>query len=234
MKPVKKPFRKQRYSPYDVAKPELLTALGEHCSYCERAGEPQDLHVEHIYPAKAHPSKSTSWANFLVACNTCNTYKRFHLGDGRQRGLLTRYLWPHLDNTANAFRYKSTGEVEIAPTVPTQFKRAAELTRDMTGLLRSPAKAASYAKLGISYDGASKRSQIWGQASGFRQQYLQNPTVANAMVISDGASLIGYFSIWMEVFHDQLTMRKELIRAFKADPACFDPTTTSPIRKGRL
>lgn len=234
MKPVSKQASNRRYSPYGSAKPDLLDALGEHCSYCERSGDPQDLHVEHIYPAIAHPARSTSWDNFLVSCNTCNIYKRLYLGDGRQRSLLTRYLWPHLDNTANAFCYKSTGEVEIASSVPAQYKRAAELTRDMTGLLRSPAKAKTYAKLGISYDGASKRTQIWGQASGFRQQFLQNPTAANAKVIADGASLIGYFSIWMEVFHDQTTMRKELIRAFKADPACFDPTTTAPIPKGRL
>ena len=114
MKPVNKQSNRRRYFPYDTAKPALLALLGEQCSYCERAGVPQDLHVEHIYPVNGHPSQSTRWDNFLIACNTCNTYKRLHIGDGRQRSLLTRYLWPHTDNTANAFRYESTGQVTIA------------------------------------------------------------------------------------------------------------------------
>jgi uncharacterized protein (TIGR02646 family) len=234
MKPVNKPPNRRTYSPYDTAKPALLHALGGHCSYCERAGAPQDLHVEHIYPAKAHPAQATKWNNFLVACNTCNTYKRLHLGDGRQRSLLKRYLWPHTDNTASAFHYKSTGNVEIAATVPAHLVRAAELTRDMAGLLLSPAKASGYAKLGVAYDGTSRRSQVWRQASGFRQQFLQNPTAANAVVIANGAASIGYFSIWMEVFTDQPVMRRELIRAFQADQNCFDPATTAPVQKGRL
>lgn len=234
MKPVNKRARNRLYSPYSAAKPALLAAMGAHCSYCERAGDPQDLHVEHIYPAGAHPARSTKWNNFLVSCNTCNTYKRHHLGDGRQRSLLARYLWPHLDNTARAFVYKSTGEVEVSSNVPAPLKRAAELTIDMTGLLLSPAKATGYEKVGVAYDGASKRSQVWGQASGFKQQFLLAPTASNAAVIADGASNIGYFSIWMEVFRDQPMVRQELIRAFKADPKCFHASTTAPVPKGRL
>jgi len=234
MKPVDKGVDRGTYSSYEHAKPELLAALGEHCSYCERAGAPQDLHVEHIYPANAHPSRSTDWSNFLIACNTCNTYKRSYLGDGRQRSLLERYLWPHTDNTASAFRYKSTGEVEIAATVPSALRAKAELTRDMAGLLLSPAKATNYSKLGVAYDGASRRSQAWSQASGFRVLFLQNATAANAVVIANGASSIGYFSIWMEVFHDQPLVRQELIRAFKADQKCFVPATTALVPKGRI
>jgi uncharacterized protein (TIGR02646 family) len=234
MKPVKKPPEWRKYSPYDKAKPDLLSTLGEQCSYCERAAAPQDLHVEHIYPKKAHPSRETLWDNFLVACNTCNTYKKDHLGNGRQRGLLTRYLWPHLDNTANAFKYKATGKVDIVGTIPAPLKRAAEMTREMSGLLLSPAKAANYQKLGVAYDGATRRSQTWSMASDFRSQYLATPSAANAATIANGASRIGYFSIWMEVFHDQPPMRRELIRAFKADEDCFDRTNTAPVKKGRL
>lgn len=234
MKPVKKSAKTIKFDPHGSAKPDLLHDLGEHCSYCERAGAPQDLHVEHIYPEHAHPSRKNDWDNFLIACNTCNTYKRHHLGDKRQRSLLTRYLWPHLDNTANAFHYKATGEVEIAPAISNKLRPIAELTREMSGLLLSPAKAASYQKLGIAYDGASRRSQTWSMADRFRSQYLISPTSANAAIIADGASKIGYFSVWMEVFHDQPTMRQELIRAFKADASCYDPTTTALKKRGRL
>ena len=234
MKPVKKDPVRKRYSPYDAVKPYLLDALGEHCSYCERSGAPQDLHVEHIYPKGVHPNRETDWNNFLLACNTCNSCKHAHLGNRRQRALFSRYLWPHLDNTNNAFQYKDTGQVEIAPSVPNKLRPVAERTKDMVGLLASPAKATIYKQLGIAYDGASRRSQMWSIAMQFKAHYLKNPTSSYATTISEGASKMGYFSIWMQVFIDRREIRKELIRAFKADADCFDPTTTSPVAKGRL
>lgn len=234
MKPVKKDPARKRYSPYDLAKPGLIAALGEQCSYCERAGAPQDLHVEHIYPKDPHPKRETDWNNFLLACNTCNSCKHAHLGSGRQRALLKRFLWPHLDNTISAFVYKSTGQVEIAPSVPANLRPVAEETREMVGLLANPAKAAHYKKLGIAYDGASRRSQIWNIAMQFKDEYVKKPTAGSARTYANGASKIGYFSIWMEVFSDRPEVRNELIRAFKADAGCFHPTTTKPLRKGRL
>lgn len=108
-----------------------------------------------------------------------------------------------------------------------------ETTRDMVGLLLSPAVADNYQKLGIAYDGATKRSQMWGMAQGFRAMFMNNPTQAHAATIANGAAIMGYFSVWMEVFTGIITVRRELIRAFKADPSCFD-ASTQPIPKGRL
>lgn len=230
MKPVKKTRSNCKYSPHGTAKPRLLRELGEHCSYCERSGVAQDLHVEHIYPQNAHRSRATQWNNFLLACNTCNNYKRQQLGDGQQRSLFKRYFWPHLDNTFNAFQYKSDGSIEVAASVPVNLRRTAESTRDMVGLLRSPAISSNYAKLGIAYDGASQRTQIWSQALDVKNKFL----LGQESILADCASRIGHFSIWMQVFHDNPVMRRELIRAFKADPNCFDPATTSPLKKGRL
>jgi len=44
---------------------------------------------------------------------------------------------------------------------------------------------------------------------------------------------LGYFSIWMEVFHDRPEFRGELIAAFKADSRCFDQNTRA-LPKGRV
>lgn len=233
MKPVKKGASSTQYSEYKKAKPLLLARLGEQCSYCERSGDPQDLHVEHIYPKDPHPELELEWTNFLLACNTCNSYKNLFLGNGRQVNLEARFAWPHLDNTFEAYLYKSTGEVLIAPTVPQAMVPTLEATRDMVGLLLSPAVADNYQKLGVAYDGATKRSQMWGIALGFRLMFIMNPSQSNAEAIARGASVMGYFSVWMEVFSGIQQVRLHLINAFKADSDCFD-NNSNPVPKGRL
>jgi len=57
MKPVEKGVAPKPYTAYDQAKPDLLTVLGQQCSYCEAGKDPQDLHVEHIYPKDPHPER---------------------------------------------------------------------------------------------------------------------------------------------------------------------------------
>lgn len=233
MKPVRKGVMRRNFTKYGEAKEHLLEKIGQHCSYCEAFGVPQNLDVEHIYPKKPHPELELKWKNFLIACKSCNSSKNNHLGSGRQTRLESRYVWPHIDNTFRAFEYFPDGSVEIRKGLKKAAKQAAEATRDMVGLLSSPAKAVGYSKRGIAYDGVRKRSQQWKQASNFKAIYLNDPSPFNATVIADAAMQMGYFSIWMEVFSDRPEMRKELIRAFKADAACFD-ANFQPVKKGRL
>jgi uncharacterized protein (TIGR02646 family) len=234
MKPVEKGSAPRVYTAYDQAKLDLLDKIGLQCSYCEVGKDPQDLHVEHIYPKAPHPEKELDWKNFLVSCNTCNSYKNIYLGNSRRRGLEKKYIWPHLENSFRAFQYFADGRVELRPRLIKEIKAAALKTHEMVGLMLSPAKAASYKKKGIAYDGVSKRSQQWAQALSFRvTMYLPNPTQQAAVAIANNAAGMGYFSIWMEVFHDRPEVRRELIRAFKADPSCFD-VDTKPVRKNRL
>lgn len=233
MKPVKKGILRRNFTAYGQAKALLLDKLGQHCSYCEAYGQPQNLDVEHIYPKQPHPEFELKWKNFLVSCKTCNTYKNNHLGSARQTRLEARFLWPHRDNTFRAFEYFADGRVEVRQGLKKTVRQAAEATREMVGLLRSPAKAKEFEDLGIPYEGASKRSQQWKQAEIFRTMYLENPSPAKATAFADIAVRLGYFSIWMAVFHDRPEMRRELIRAFKADPSCFD-INAQPIKKGRV
>lgn len=233
MKPVAKGPSPGPFTAYQQAMPYLLGRLGCHCSYCEVEAPPQALAVEHIYPKHPHPVRELDWDNFLVSCSTCNTYKRLHLGDGRQRALLNRYLWPHLDNTFKAFEYSADGRVEVRSGLTPQAEKAAKATRDMVGLMRSPAKAEGFADQGVAYDGAAKRSQQWAQAVDFRGKYLASPTPALASLIAAAAAKMGHFSIWMEVFKDRPEVRAELIQAFKVDAACFD-ANTNPVTKGRV
>ncbi len=218
---------------YDQAKPLLLSRIGQHCSYCEREGAPQDLHVEHIYPKAPHPALELSWDNFLVACSSCNTYKHHHLGSAQQTDLETRYLWPHLDNTFRAFKYFADGRVKVDDSLPPDVHRAAAATIEMSGLLKSPAKTVNYDQLGVAYDGFRKRDAAWGMAKATKLDYDSVGDPRRAPFVARQAAELGHFSIWMEVFSDRPEVRRELIARFKADPNCFD-AATQPVRKGRL
>ena len=233
MKPVKKGPAPLTFTSHGQAKPYLIQKLGEHCSYCERHNDPQGLDVEHIYPKDPHPKLELAWGNFLLSCKSCNSFKNSHLGSSPQKRLTRRFLWPHRDNTFNAFDYLPDGRVEVLPGLPPSVEDAAKATREMVGLLASPATAATYKKLGLAYDGVTKRNQLWNLAEGLRSLYLENPVQSSSETVAKSASAMGYFSVWMRVFHDRREVRRELIKAFQADPDCFD-ADTNPRFKGRL
>ena len=233
MKPVSKGPAPRNYLAYETAKPDLIAQIGQQCSYCEAPGDPQALHVEHIYPKYPHPERERNWDNFLLACVTCNSYKSIHLGNKRRRGLERRYLWPHLDNTYTAFEYLQDGRVSANPAVTPSIQKAAKAIQEMAGILRSPAKARKYAKLGIAYDGVDKRKELWQIILSQRAIYLSNPTPNGVAAIALAAPRLGYFSIWMKAFEARPEVRQALITAFKADTACFDADTRA-VPKGRL
>jgi uncharacterized protein (TIGR02646 family) len=232
MKPVNKGAAPKRYSAYAEAKPDLVEKLGPFCSYCEAHGNPTALDVEHIYPQKAHPTRERQWGNFLLSCKSCNSKKNAHLGSGRQRNLHARFLWPHLDNTARAFEYTANGIVRPANGLSPQNLRLATETIAMVGFMSSPAAAADYETRSTPYTGASIREDIWHQAESIKKNYIANPSTEFAGTLANLAASIGYFSVWMEVFRDRPEFRHELVRAFRADPACFDPTS-QPVARGR-
>jgi uncharacterized protein (TIGR02646 family) len=235
MKPVDKGPHIGGLGGHGDAKPDLLARLGEFCSYCESSGYPQQLHVEHIYQkaTTAHPRLTNNWHNFLLACPTCNTYKSHHLGNGRQIGLLKRFLWPHIDNTFAAFNYDSTGRVFPNPDLPHRIAALARDTITMVGLMQSPGAARDYSALEVAYDGASKRVEAWEIAKRAREAYLENSSPAQLRAVCDTCYCTGHFSIWMAVFHSQPIVRRALIIKCKADPSCFDATTSAPIVRGR-
>ena len=236
MKPIDKGNTLTGLQNYGQAKPDLIDRMGPFCSYCESPGSPTQLHVEHIYPeaTTAHPKRAKNWRNFLLACATCNTYKRHHLGDGQQVRLLFRALWPHLDNTLNAFSYLPDGRVTVRSGIGAALSALANELIAMAGLLRSPAAAQGFENLGIAYDGISRRKEAWGIAENALAVYLENPSPAQIRSIRDACRKTGYFSIWMEVFSKHHKVRQALIAECKAAPACFDPVTTQPLARGRV
>lgn len=234
MRPVERGSSPQTFTNYGDAKPFLIDRMGSFCSYCERLKDAQELHVEHIYPkaATAHPHLERSWRNFLLACSTCNTYKSKHLGNGRQSGLLRRCLWPHIDNTFNAFDYDAQGQMLVSSALGAAEQALAQETITMVGALKSPAVAAKYKDLGIAYDGAKKREEAWAIAREALATYEATPIPAVLTTVAFLCVKSGHFSIWMKVFHRHPTVLAELCRRCSAAAACFD-ANGAPVRRGR-
>jgi uncharacterized protein (TIGR02646 family) len=232
MKPVCRGDAPREFSQHGDAKPYLLMRLGLHCVYCEQAGAPQSLQVEHIYSQNAHEELVLQWENFLVSCATCNTYKRQHLGDARQVDLEERFLWPHVDNTFRAFKYFDDGRIEMEVSVSPDVIPLARGTMEMAGLMKSPAVASEY-DISIAYSIISKRKEMWEIAEMSRQEFVDAHGAISPASIAQKANRMGHFSIWMAVFRDHVDVRREMIAQFKADPGCFD-NQTRPVAKGRI
>ncbi len=59
---------------YPNARSSLIAAIGAYCSYCESPLS-YNAHVEHKLPKSFFPQEGIPWANFLLACNSCNSSK---------------------------------------------------------------------------------------------------------------------------------------------------------------
>lgn len=233
MKPVYKGASPGLYSHYDQAKIDLIERLGQHCSYCERFKDVGDLHVEHIYPKRSHKSREHDWDNFLLACNVCNSKKNNNLGHGRQRRLYERFIWPHRDNTALAFKYYSDGRVEENRNLSQQTRLLTINTIKMLGLLTRQTKAKKYEARAIAVSGIKIREEIWQEIESLRTDYKKNRNRMLAREMAKKAVQRGHFSIWMAVFSNFPEFRNELITAFKADRRRFDVNARA-VRGGRI
>ncbi|NWK76919.1 retron system putative HNH endonuclease [Aquitalea sp. LB_tupeE] len=219
------------------AKPNLIAAMGEFCAYCERSIEAMHLDVEHVKPQKAHGRLALTWGNFLLACKSCNTYKRHYQDANRQTGILRNQAWPHLDNTFSAYSYDQHGRISVSAGLGSiVHQQMAQRTLEMAGLDQTPAVAASYQSLGLAYDITSRRKNAWVKAQIALAAYQQNPTDIQRQSILGQAEETGFFSIWMSVFAAHADVKCELIAIFKAAPACFDNmgNQLNPRQAGRI
>jgi len=67
-------YTKKVAGAYPTSRSDLITNLGQYCSYCEMPLA-TSLAVEHMLPKAGFPAKSVSWDNFLLACPLCNSLK---------------------------------------------------------------------------------------------------------------------------------------------------------------
>jgi uncharacterized protein (TIGR02646 family) len=230
MRPIRRGAspRSGDYSSYQAAKPDLVGRLGSYCSFCERFIS-TGLHVEHIQPKALPPYAHLigRWDNFLLACINCNSTK------STKDVVLSEILLPDRDNTFAAYVYNEAGEVDVSPLLePTQLNQT-RATLALMGLQRSAPDIVDANGRLIPLDRIKQRLETWliaMQARETRDKFPDSDPVAKTIV--NLALKSGFFSVWMEVFCDELFMRTRLIDAFAStrDSGCFDPQTSATVQ----
>jgi len=232
MRPVsrgKAPNGTGQYSPWGLARRDLVRAMGPFCSYCEREVRNQ-LAVEHIRPKdpNATPNWSHlrfSWENFLLACTNCNSIK------GDKNFPLTHCFWPHLDNTTRAISYDPDGSVQIEPLLPVVMHPGARATIDLVGLDRDgrsdPAGSDPRWELReLAWELANRQLQTWLQLLAERSRGEATVAAVRRAVecIADVAIGIGFWSVWMKAFRGHPQVQGRLVQAFPGTVSvCFRP-----------
>jgi len=212
---------------YEDAKPDLVTRIGRHCSYCERPISTV-LAVEHIQPKNlpAYKHLSGRWENFLLACVNCNSCKK------NTDIVIADVLLPDRDNTSAAFNYSADGNVTPAPHLSAGVKGMASKTLEVTGLDKKKCATQDENGKQVALDRVSQRMEAWAIAEVGRTDVLADPTnssLRRALIAL--AIATGFFSIWMTIFVAEPDIRNLLIDAFPGtrESGCFDSNTTQPV-----
>lgn len=211
MRPVDKGTAPAKiFREYRDAEPFLEERIGAYCCFCE-------FHIQHAPEVEHREAKSeggdeVAWENLLLSCKYCNTRKSTTV----KAGMKEQYLWPDEDDTFHAFCYD-----EDIPKLNMQYldeqdesveKRARALyelvkldnipcsprDKDRRYMARSEARNMA---LGSKYDWIRIKDTEYADA--YFEQMLKL------------AGETGSFSVWMNVFRDDVKVQNGLIRKFK-------------------
>lgn len=221
---------KVQYKDYANARRELISRIGECCSYCEMHLD-SALAIEHVQPKKPKGaiativSRELDWNNFLLACPNCNAVK------GNKNVEMNDYFWPDRDNTFRIFRYTEGGVITLAAFLSNDEKIIAENTISLTGLTKNPnTQKASDRRW-------NNRRECWDIAERAKERLGRNDSIDLRDQIVETASAKGFWSIWMTVFQDDSDMKKRLISAIPGTAIeCFREGDYHPIHRpgGRI
>lgn len=200
----------QELKRYQDAEQYLEERLGAYCSFCEMpiSHVPEVEHKE----AKTKGGEEMSWGNLLLSCKYCNTRK----GTIVKRGDKEKYLWPDEDDTFHAFLYEDDIPKLNEEYLLLQGKQVRQKAENLFRLVKldnipfTPAvKDRRYAVRNEARNYALGSKQGWDKIkkSAEREEYLQ--------IIEMLAQSSGFFSVWMNVFKDDMEVRQILINAFK-------------------
>lgn len=209
------------YEDYRDSFGPLVGRLGLYCSYCERC-IPTNLAVEHIQPRglPAYAHLAGQWSNFLLGCVNCNSTK------GDTDVVLADVLLPDRDNTAAAYLYTPDGRIRVREELPGVIRAMAASTPTLVGLDRRASQVLGANGQLVATDRVTQRMEVWLIAETSRDDLLAHPTDAFRRQVVRTALGHGFFSIWMEVFADDLALRRLLIAEFAGTAAdCFDAVT---------
>ena len=210
------------FQEYGDARDPLIARIGDYCSYCEVALH-GTIHVEHVIPKVLHGGLEKTWSNFLLAFDYCNSTK------GHQEVILGDHYWPDTDNTARPFVYELDRSPQAAPWLDATQLANAQRTLGLTGVDREP----GHPKLTKKDRRWLKRREVWGAALHERRKLQESDTPQQRDSVTQVAVSRGFWSVWMQVFHDDLDMRRRLILGFRGTAAnCFDRSTQPVTRAG--
>jgi hypothetical protein len=211
-----------QFAAYGKARDYLIRRIGDYCSYCEIALH-SGIQVEHVQPQKSHGDLETTWSNFLLACDSCNKMK------GEEDVILAEHYWPHTDNTSRPFVYELDRSPQVAAWLTADQKIVANRTLNLTGIDREP----GHPQLTEADVRWNKRRAAWGIALHERKKIQQSDTIQQRDSAVQVAIARGFWSVWMQVFHDDIDMRSRLNAAYQGTAKdCFDNTTQPCQRPG--
>ena len=207
---------------YADARDHLVGRIGDYCSYCEVCLHSR-MDVEHIEPKSHQPARERDWNNLLLACPNCNSIK------GDTDVDLDEYFWPDRDNTARAFQYDGDAPPRIVQRLSKDLQRKARRTLELTGLDRVP----GHPRYSNRDQRWKKRREAYGIALRLHRNLGVQDTHEMREVILLAAIKSGFWSVWMEVFHDDVQMRLALIGGFQGTATdCFDQNADLVPRPG--
>lgn len=223
MRPVERGPNATVFTNYKQARVPLIEAIGDYCSYCET---PHQAAVEHVLPWEGkHSSLDLSWDNFLLACNSCNSYMRNRqdyepIADAK--AARAKYLWPDVDNTARAFEYEPSNRVKV---------------RDDLGPGVLPIAVATHKMLALDSESPTdlrwrRRQDAWLVAGLSAQLVARNPTQEMLDLLGLTARGSGFWSVWRVEFANNPEILKLIDDHFGGtDPSSFHPTTRQPVQR---
>lgn len=201
------------FSKYMDAEPYLEKRLGRYCSYCEMPifNAPEVEHIE----AKSRGGAECDWSNMLLSCKYCNTRKGAKVAAGT-RG---EYLWPDVDDTFHVFSY-----TEGIPKLNENYILEEMHDKDMWRKAENLFELVKLDHVPESLKDRDYRFRARNEAYGLAKMMFDMWTNINqnmpelmekeVEVIVEAARGKGFFSCWMEVFKNELAVKKALIHAF--------------------
>ncbi len=201
MRPVNKGKAHKQYKNYKDARPDLAEKLGWYCSYCEMPVKNM-IEVEHVIPTNKGGNE-LDWKNFLLSCRYCNGVKLDR--NTSRKG----YFWPDTDNTFLAFSQANL--IEPNNQLTSLQKAIAQETIDLMGLNRYPGAINKPTEADTRW---RSRDETWGHAVRALDRWQKLPHPLMLQQIIDTAKGKGHFSIWMEVFKNEVKVKQALVNAF--------------------
>lgn len=213
MRPINKgtsPYRE--ISNYSEALPYLERRIGVYCSYCE-------FRIDHVPEVEHISSKSkggdrTDWNNLLLACKYCNSRKSKKTSADN----IEEYLWPDTDNTAIAFSYENgipriNRKIALQIDPSERFLAKAQNLFNLVKLGHRPTQKEKDRRF-------NRRNEVYRIARGSLETWESISDKEDVLATNylqqtiELAKQVGFFSIWMMVFHDYPTVLQALLLAF--------------------